>query len=438
VTTQQQTGSPAAEPLHRLHPLTPVLRGFKYFTAVVALVSVREMAQLGVQRSLLFVPVVVVAGFALAYLSWRFTWYRIEGRELHVESGVFFRRSRRVPLERVQAVDIVRPLIGRALGLAELRLEVVGQGATEAPLAYLGEEQAHRLRDRLLALAAGVDEHAAAPAETVLARVPTRDLVISVLLLGQVVVGLPVLLAVAVVLLAVNLRVFLGALPVLGPAAFGILRTSAQRALVEYGFTLATSADGLRLRHGLLETRLQTVPPGRVQALRMVQPVLWRRLGWARVEVDVAGYGGGEQEQLATRALLPVAPRAICAHLIEQVLGGIDATRLPRRPVPRRARWCDPLQWRQLGLSLTPQLLVVSRGRLRRVLDVVPLAKVQSIRVAQGPLQRWLRLASVHVDTAGRHLSTKAAHRDGAETRPLVEEISDLSRAERELRRPAR
>lgn len=429
---------PLTQPLHRLHPLTPVLRGFKYFTAIVAVVSVREIGQLGTQRALLALPVVVAAGFALAYLSWRFTWYRIEGRELHVESGVLFRRSRRVPLDRVQAVDIVRPLVGRALGLAELRLEVVGRGATEAPLAYLGEEQAHRLRDRLLALAAGVEEDAPAPAETVLARVPTRDLVMSVLLLGQVVVGLPVLVTVGAVLLVIDRRVFLSALPVLGPAAYGLLQTSVKRALVEYGFTLATSPDGLRLRHGLLETRLQTVPPGRVQALRVVQPVLWRHRGWARVEVDVAGYGGGEEEQLATRALLPVAPRAIAEHLVGQVLGGLDIATLRRRPVPRRAAWCDPLQWRELGLALTPQVAVVSRGRLRRVLDLVPLAKVQSVRVVQGPLQRRLRLASVHIDTAGRHLSTEAAHRDAGEIRALVEEISDLSRAERDLRRVAR
>jgi putative membrane protein len=439
VTVQQaQADESAAGPLHRLHPLTPVLRGFKYFTAIVAVISVREIGELGLKRTLLVLPVAVVAGFALAYVSWRFTWYRIEGRELHIESGVLFRRSRRVPLERVQAVDIVRPLIGRALGLAELRLEVVGQGATEAPLAYLSEGQAERLRDRLLALAAGVDEHAAAPEETLLAQVPTRDLIVSVLLLGQVVVGFPLLAVSAGVLLAINVRAFLGALPALGPIAYGMLQTSVKRALVEYGFTLATSADGLRLRHGLLETRMQTVPPGRIQALRIVQPVLWRRRGWARVEVDVAGYGGGEEEQLATRALLPVAPTAIAEHLVDRILGGVDVTRLPRRPVPPRAAWCDPVQWRQLGLSVTPQVLVVFRGRLRRVVDVVPLAKVQSTRVVQGPLQRRMRLASVHVDTAGRHLSTEAAHRDSAEIRRLVEEISDLSRAERERRRPAR
>lgn len=424
-----------AAPLHRLHPLTPLLRGFKFFGAVIAVVSVREVSSLGVRRTLYALPIVIAAGFVMAYVSWRFTWYRVEGRELHVESGVLFRRSRRVPLERVQAVDIVRPLVGRALGLAELRLEVVGRGATEAPLAYLREDDAHRLRARLLALAAGVDEHAPAPEESVLATVPTRDLVVSVLLLSQVVVGLPLLAVLATGLLLVDVRAFLGTLPAIGSIAYGLGRTAVRRVLTEYGFTLAESPDGLRLRHGLLETRAQTVPPGRIQAVRLVQPLLWRPQDWVRVEVDVAGYGGGDREQLATRALLPVAPRPLAERLVQRILGPVDIPVVAHRGVPPRAAWCDPVQWRQLRLGLTPRLLVVRRGRLRRVVDLIPLAKVQSVRLVQGPLQRRLRLLSVHVDTAGRHLSTEAAHRDAAEGVILVEEISGLARVERELRR---
>lgn len=436
------TGPPPATttpgPLQRLHPLSPVLRGAKYFAAAVAAVSVRELPDLGLRRALIGLAIVTaaafVAGFGFAWLSWRFTWYRIEGRELHLESGVLFRRSRRVPLERVQAIDIVRPLVGRALGLAELRLEVVGQGATEAPLAYLSEPDAQRLRARLLALAGGVDEIAAAPtpAETVLARVPTGDLLLSVVLLGEVVLGLPVLLVVALVVLVADVGVFLATLPVLGSVAYAVGRTSVRRLLVEYGFTVSDSPGGVLLRHGLLETRSQTIPPGRVQALRIVQPLLWRHRDWVRVEVDVAGYGGGEEEKLATQALLPVAPRLVGERLVHRLLADTDIEAVPRRAVPARAVWLDPVQWRQLTIGVTPRSLVVTSGRLRRVLDAMPLAKIQSLRLRQGPLQRRLGLASLHLDTAGRHLKTAAAHRDAVEALALVDEVSTLARAARE------
>ena len=89
----------------------------------------------------------------LAVVSWYNTGYHIVGRELRIHEGLLWRRTRAIPLERLQAVEVVRPLLAQLTGLAELRLEVVGGGKTEAPLAYLTVAEAAPLRDRLLALA---------------------------------------------------------------------------------------------------------------------------------------------------------------------------------------------------------------------------------------------------------------------------------------------
>jgi putative membrane protein len=76
-----------------------------------------------------------VLGGALSFVAWQRTRNRLTTTELQVDSGILQRRSRRVPLARLQSVDVVRPVVARVLGLAELRLEVVGGGKTEAPLA---------------------------------------------------------------------------------------------------------------------------------------------------------------------------------------------------------------------------------------------------------------------------------------------------------------
>ena len=80
----------------------------------------------------------------LAVVSWYNTGYHIVGRELRVYEGLLWRRTRAIPLERLQAVEVVRPLLAQLTGLAELRLEVVGGGKTEAPLAYLTVADAAR------------------------------------------------------------------------------------------------------------------------------------------------------------------------------------------------------------------------------------------------------------------------------------------------------
>jgi putative membrane protein len=293
----------------RLHPLTPLLRGGRFVLVVLAVAGQQGLrsaepwvllAVFGVG-----VPLAVFAG----WISWRRMRYRLTATELQVESGVLTTRSRRVPLARLQSVDVVRPLLARLLGLAELRMEVVGGGAgAEAPLSYLSEDDAEVLRARLLHLAAGREDTAqpvAEPPQRVLVVVPPGPLVWSTLL------GAP----------AVPWRsswswwrrgarrpvprphAAAAALPML----FGAGSFAVRRILDEYGFTVAEASDGLRLQQGLLDTRSSTIPPGRVQTVRSRSRCCGGRSGWVRVEVDVAGYAAGGRPAGHDRALLPVA-----------------------------------------------------------------------------------------------------------------------------------
>jgi putative membrane protein len=49
----------------------------------------------------------------------------------------------------------------------------------------------------------------------------------------------------------------------------------------------------------------------------------------------------------------------------------------------------------------------------------------------QGPIQRRLRLASVHVDTAGKTVHATLRDRDLAEAAAALEDLTDLARAAR-------
>lgn len=404
----------------RLHPLTPLLKGGRFGLLILALLGQQSLrGGTSARATAVLLGVGVPLAVLFGFVTWRAMRYRVTDSELQVESGVLTRRSRRVPLARLQAVDVVRPLYARVLGLAELRLEVVGGGDAEAPLAFLGDDDAARLRTRLLHLAAGRPAGPAGLAvgipapERVLVAVPSGTLVASVLL-GPPVVAVALLLLAACVTAVVSLpaagTVLVGTVPILLTVGSFAVR----RLLGEYGFTVAESADGLRLRQGLLDTRSQTIPPGRIQVVRVLEPLLWRPFGWVRVEVDVAGYTDRGNDQQVTGALLPVAPRELADRLVARVLGAA----LPPvdRHVPERARWLAPLSRRRLAVGLDARYLVASSGVLTTTTDVVPLAKVQSVRLVQGPLQRRLQLASLAVDTAGRRLpGALAPHRGDAD-----------------------
>src|SRR5262249_12433907 len=152
---------------------------------------------------------------------------------------------------------------------------------------------------------------------------------------------------------------------------------------------------------GLIALTHETIRPGRVQAVRMVEPFLWRPFGWCRLQGGVAGQpkngGEGQAQRRSLGTALAVGKRALAA-------GGPGA-RMPDRPAelsppPQRVRYKSPLSFRNLGWARNDQVVVTTTGRLRRTTCWVPLEKVQSVRWAEGPVQRRLHLANVHLDTA--------------------------------------
>jgi putative membrane protein len=66
-------------------------------------------------------------------------------------------------------------------------------------------------------------------------------------------------------------------------------------------------------------------------------------------------------------------------------------------------------------------LVVSRRGVLSRRTHVVPHARVQSLQVHQGPVQRRLGLADLRVDSPPGPVSVLARHRDAHEARALLD-----------------
>ncbi|WP_425424656.1 PH domain-containing protein [Streptomyces phaeochromogenes] len=420
----------------RLHPVTPLRRAWAP-VAVIAGWAVHDpdQAQRQLTRlttmTLTAVLVAAVLGAALyGFLSWWFTHFAVTDTELRIRTGLVFRRTAHIRLERLQAVDVTQPLLARVAGVAKLKLDVVGTDKKDE-LAYLGQEEARVLRAELLARAAGFAPETAhevgeAPVQRLL-HVPAGVLAVSLVLTGATWGTLAAALVVPPLLWFATHSVWTvlaTALPLLGAAG----ASSVGRFVGEYDWTVGESPDGLRIDHGLLDRTHETVPPGRVQTVRIVEPLLWRRRGWVRVELDVAGSSNS--------VLVPVAPREVADAVIARVLPGVTVPTSLARP-PRRAGWCVPFWWRGYGLAVTDTVFVARHGLLRRSIALVPHAKVQSVRLEQGPWQRHKGLADVRVDT-GANKTVTARLRDATEAAELLYGQADRSRTGRREARPDR
>jgi putative membrane protein len=432
------------EPRRRLHPLSPVLHGAKSIAVIVAALSWQTLGQLGVERFALGIAGLAVVVVIFSVVGWLTTGYHVVGKELRIQDGLLWRRNRAIPLERLQAVELRRPLLAQLTGLAELRLEVVGGGKTEAPLAYLTVRDAAALRVRLLALAgrtggaqsAAPDGPAAAvpaaPAlERPLLRVRNSDLVISQLLTPQA-IFLPVGIAIVVTQTVLEATwSFIGIASTITAMA-GVLLQPVRRILQDWDFRLARDPDGrLAVRYGLLETRSQIVPLNRVQSISVTWPLLWRAKHWMHLRLDIAGFANPEsRDGKRSDRLLPVGDLPTGRALVWDVLPGVDLLALRTFPPPRRARWLNPFTLSYLGAGLDRDVFVTKWGLLTRELSLVPYARLQSVRVVQGPIQRLLRLATVYADTAGGR-SGVARDRDIADAWLLADQLAERARRAR-------
>jgi putative membrane protein len=446
---------------HRLHPVTPVIRGWKVLAVMLVIIVQQRADDLFTGRGMPgrielistvgAIVLIAVLSAVWSWLSWRRTRYQVATDAVHLHSGVVFRQQRQARLDRLQAVDVVQPLLARLLGLSELKLEVAGGAGSDVRLAYLREGEATRLRNALLARAAGVrydtEDAPEAPQRELLA-VPTDRLVLS-LLRSQTTVWLAVAvagLAVAVVVLG-EPSVIIG----LGPAVLGTLGAHWSSFSRGFAFRVAQSPDGVRLRHGLLESRSQTVPPGRVQAVKLTQTLLWRGPDWWRVEINVAGYGANVEGQNNESTLLPVGTRNEALTVLSLVLPDLGVEQ-PRELVdegltgttsaggftcaPPSSVWVDPVAWRRNGFRVTPRALVVRGGRLTRQLVLVPHERTQSLGLTQGPLQRRLGLASMHVHSTPGPVSPVAAHLADRTAAALLDEQAERARQARSTAGP--
>ena len=217
----------------------------------------------------------------------------------------------------------------------------------------------------------------------------------------------------------------------------------------EANFRLAISPDGLRLRRGLLSTRSQTIPPRRIHALEIQQPLLWRFFGWYRVLILQAGYGAKDTEQnkqQSSHVLIPVGTRQdvnfalwaviedlgvddISAFIDAALYGTGDGNGFVR--MSARAFILDPFLFKRRARAITRTTFVVRDGWLTRKSFWAPIARLQSVSAKAGPLERALGVATLHMHLVPGPFSMKAEHQDAKQVSADLETLLRLGHVTR-------
>ena len=314
------------------------------------------------------VLVLVVAGVVsliAGVLGWLRRLWSFDGDVLHLDEGVFVRNQRRIPVDRIQHVELERSLRHQLFGLAAVRVETAGGSGAELHLDAIGRDEAEALRSQVLdalraraavvpgPTGAGADgwdasRHGPVPPpppapREVLVRLPPGRL----LLAG--ITGPEVLAVLASIVFAVDALADLGidpdevgrvdldrtavALLVLVGVPVWFLVAGLIAVVRKWDLTATISGDELRVTYGLLRTHEFVVRTSRVQDARVAQRLLLRPFGRADLRVRSAASGGGDSSQVD----IPL----LDAAEIDIVLARVLPAAVPRprlHPAPPAAR----------------------------------------------------------------------------------------------------
>lgn len=432
---------PAPDPaLHddefrRLHPLT-LVHQIARNAPTLAILAVSLWA--GADRStwasagtLLAYGLLLLPFLAATYLRFR---YRVGADEVVIESGVFARQRRSIPLHRIQTVEIERPALARLLGTARVLL-LTGSGAgAEGTLSYVGVAEANRLRDAVRAYRRAAPPAALADGDALpgvrLAEGPPADVPFAdaqaapplfVLSFSRLVRAGAYRFSLVYLALAFSALNLLGVNP--SDAAEAFERTVLRRfgpaleahpalavALVVvlalalswaagvavtvsrfYGFELRDEGDKLHTRAGLVSRWERTIPRRRVQALVFGTNVLQRARGWHALRVQTMGL---DAKGSGLEAAVPFGRWSEVLAVARRLAppgAGLNAPEAWRPVSPLHAR-------RRVVRLLVPLLIVVGASALAWTpalwgLALAPLAVV--LGRAQARAHGWALVGSV-------------------------------------------
>lgn len=235
------------------------------------------------------------------------------------------------------------------------------------------------------------------------------------------------------------------------------------------GFVLRRDGDRLQIGHGLLDRRRRTVPLARIQAIALRQSPLRRPFGLAEVRFVSAGWGKAAGEAGVLAPLVPLAavpallgaavpafappeqlppltgppPRARARYLAAALLrvAGLVAAAVALAGALPTVRWwwgmailaVAPLlvgdawlAWRDSGCAWDGRQFVVRNGGLIDHTTVTRPGRLQERSVAQNPLTRRARLAtlSAAVASGGGAGGLRLAHLDEAEAFALLSALN--------------
>lgn len=336
-----------SETRYKLHWITAIIEVLKTakeaILPIIVLVFANGLNDVGSGKwyldylSFIIFGVLIIAFFITGIIKWKRFEYWFEDNELRIEYGLFVKKKRYIPFDRIQSLDYTEGILHRPFKLVKVKVETAGSSSSkksEAELTAITKEAASRIEKEIAQAKSGRKSVLQANGElTEVIKTVEESQTKSVftmtskglLILATTSGGIGIILSgvgiflsqfaemipfgwmyeeisgfIKFGLLIVAITVFLGFLLVWGISV-------AMTFLAYYGFTVSLEKEDIVITRGLLEKKRMTVPLNRVQSVRIIENPFRQLFGYAAVAIDSAGGGGAEGAKIN---LFPLVKKA--------------------------------------------------------------------------------------------------------------------------------
>jgi putative membrane protein len=365
-----------SETRYKLHWITAIIEVLKTakeaILPIIVLVFANGLNNVGTGKwyldylSFIIFGVLMVTFFIAGIIKWKRFEYWFEDNELRIEYGLFVKKKRYIPFDRIQSLDYTEGILHRPFKLVKVKVETAGSSSpkkAEAELTAITKEAANRIEAEI-ALAktrksvslpedGELEEEIPAvekPSSKSIFTMTSKDLIILAATsggIGIILSGVGVFLSqfaemipfewmyeevsgfIKFGILIVVMAVFLGFVFVWGISV-------AMTFLAYYGFSVTLESEDIVITRGLLEKKRMTVPLKRIQSVRIIENPFRQLFGYASVVIDSAGGGGAEGAKIN---LFPLVKKADIYGPLKEIFPDLILEEPTEKPPARGKRF---------------------------------------------------------------------------------------------------
>ncbi|MFC5602158.1 PH domain-containing protein [Sporosarcina koreensis] len=307
--------------------------------------------------SFIIFGVLIVGLFVSGIIKWKRFEYWFEDDELRIESGLFVKKKRYIPFDRIQSLDYTEGIFHRPFGLVKVKVETAGSSSAkqaEGELTAITKDAAKCVETEMAEAKKRQREVQAVEGETAdsLEEMPvveeteetkfrkiftmtTKDLLVLATTSG----GVGVILSGAAIFLSqfgellpfewmfeeISAFIKFGVLIVAIAIFLGLLGvwilSVGMTLLSHFNFTVEMNEEDIVITRGLLEKKKVTVPLKRIQSVVVVENPFRKLFGYASVAIHSAGGSIGQSSKIN---LFPIVKRGRVESYLEDIFPDLE------------------------------------------------------------------------------------------------------------------